>query len=70
MTRVYVPRSSIVNRPSVLASSDRNVRVPTPTIKTQGTNQSRHHDISTVTGEEVVIFTLAQSPIFREVRKK
>ncbi len=31
---------------------------------------SLHHDISTVTGEEVVIFTLAQSPIFREVRKK
>ncbi len=31
---------------------------------------SLHHDISTVTGEEVVIFTLAESPIFRETRKK
>jgi uncharacterized protein YbcI len=31
---------------------------------------SLHHDISTVTGEEVVIFTLAESPLFREVKKK
>ena len=31
---------------------------------------SLHHDISTVTGEEVVLFTLAQSPQFRETRKK
>ena len=29
-----------------------------------------HHDISTVTGEEVVLFTLAESPQFREVKKK
>src|ERR1700740_2982137 len=27
---------------------------------------SLHHDISTVTGEEVVLFTLAESPLFRE----
>ena len=27
---------------------------------------SLHHDISTVTGEEVVLFTLAESPDFRE----
>src|SRR5438045_4744342 len=26
---------------------------------------SLHHDISTVTGEELVIFTLAESPLFR-----
>jgi uncharacterized protein YbcI len=31
---------------------------------------SLHHDISTVTGEEVVIFTLADSPICRELRRK
>ena len=31
---------------------------------------SLHHDISTVTGEEVVLFTLAESPLFREIRKK
>jgi uncharacterized protein YbcI len=31
---------------------------------------SLHHDISTVTGEEVVLFTLAESPSFRESRKK
>jgi uncharacterized protein YbcI len=31
---------------------------------------SVHHDISTVTGEEVVLFTLAQSPSFRETKKK
>ena len=27
-----------------------------------------HHDISTTTGEEVVLFTLARSPDFRETR--
>jgi uncharacterized protein YbcI len=31
---------------------------------------SLHHDISTTTAEEVVIFTLAESPDFRESRKK
>ena len=31
---------------------------------------SLHHDISTVTGEKVVIFTLAESPLFRETKKK
>ena len=31
---------------------------------------SVHHDISTVTGEEVVVFTLAESPAFREAKKK
>lgn len=31
---------------------------------------SLHHDISTVTGERVVIFTLAETPLFRETRKK
>ncbi len=29
-----------------------------------------HHDISTTTGEEVVLFTLAESPVFREAKKK
>ncbi len=29
-----------------------------------------HHDISTVTGEEVILFTLAETPVFRETRKK
>lgn len=31
---------------------------------------SLHYDISTVTGEEVVIFTLSQSPLLREAKKK
>jgi uncharacterized protein YbcI len=31
---------------------------------------SLHHDISTQTGEEVVVFTLAESPLFRETKKK
>src|SRR5947209_12056631 len=31
---------------------------------------SLHHDISTATGEEVVLFTLAESPSFRETKKK
>lgn len=31
---------------------------------------SLHHDISTATGEEVVLFTLAESPLFRDIKKK
>lgn len=31
---------------------------------------SLHHDISTVTGEEVVLFALAEAPPFRETKKK
>src|SRR5688572_17007650 len=31
---------------------------------------SLHHDISTATGEEVVLFTLAESPEFRETKRK
>jgi uncharacterized protein YbcI len=31
---------------------------------------SLHHDISTVTGEEVVVFTLAESPGFREAGRR
>ena len=32
--------------------------------------RSLHHDISTVTGEEVVLFALAEPPLFRETKKK
>jgi uncharacterized protein YbcI len=31
---------------------------------------SLHHDISTVTGEEVVVFSLAQPPAYRETKRK
>jgi uncharacterized protein YbcI len=31
---------------------------------------SLHHDISTVTGEEVVLFTLESAPVVRDGRKK
>ena len=31
---------------------------------------SMHHDISTLTGEEVVLFTLASAPDFRDVKPK
>jgi uncharacterized protein YbcI len=31
---------------------------------------SMHHDISTVSGEEVVLFTLAEAPKVRETKKK
>jgi uncharacterized protein YbcI len=31
---------------------------------------SLHHDVSTTTGEEVVLFTLAEPPLVRETRKK
>lgn len=30
---------------------------------------SLHHDISTITGEEIVLFTLSDSPVFREAKK-
>jgi uncharacterized protein YbcI len=30
---------------------------------------SLHHDISTVTGEEVILFTLAAAPAFREAKR-
>jgi uncharacterized protein YbcI len=29
-----------------------------------------HHDISTATGEEVVLFTLVESPLLRDAKKK
>ena len=32
--------------------------------------RSLHHDISTLTGEEVVIFTLSEAPQFRETKRK
>ncbi|HZU39288.1 MAG TPA: DUF2294 domain-containing protein [Gemmataceae bacterium] len=31
---------------------------------------SLHHDISTVTGEEIVLFTLAEPPAFRAIKSK
>jgi len=31
---------------------------------------SLHHDISTVTGEEVLVFILAEAPHFRETKRK
>jgi uncharacterized protein YbcI len=31
---------------------------------------SMHHDISTVTSEKVVLFTLAEAPVFRETKTK
>jgi uncharacterized protein YbcI len=31
---------------------------------------SLHHDISTVTGEEVLLFTLGEEPLMREAKKK
>jgi uncharacterized protein YbcI len=37
---------------------------------TGGKVVSLHHDVSTVTGEEVVLFILAEPPEFREARPK
>jgi uncharacterized protein YbcI len=31
---------------------------------------SMHHDISTVTGEEVVLFTMAESPLVRDQKRR
>jgi uncharacterized protein YbcI len=31
---------------------------------------SMHHDISTMTGEEIVLFTLGEPPAYRELKKK
>jgi uncharacterized protein YbcI len=30
---------------------------------------SLHHDISTSTGEKVLLFTLAESPLYRDVKR-
>lgn len=39
-------------------------------LEATGVNvRSLHHDISTITGEEVVLFTLAESPAVRAARK-
>ena len=32
--------------------------------------RSLHHDISTLTGEEIVMFTLAEPPVYRELKKR
>ena len=40
-------------------------------LKVTGTKVvSLHHDISTTTGEEIVVFTLAESPLVREKKKR
>ena len=31
---------------------------------------SMHHDISTTTGEEVILFTLTDSPVSRDAKRK
>lgn len=31
---------------------------------------SLHHDISTLSGEEIIVFTLDEAPVFREQKKK
>jgi uncharacterized protein YbcI len=31
---------------------------------------SLHHDISTLTGEEIVLFTLVESPLYRDNKRK
>ena len=31
---------------------------------------SLHHDISTTTGEEILVFTLAEAPLVRQLKKK
>lgn len=39
--------------------------------ETTGVNVvSLHHDISVVTGEEIVLFTLSEPPLFRETKRK
>ncbi|HZK81808.1 MAG TPA: DUF2294 domain-containing protein [Humisphaera sp.] len=51
------------------------IEIARPTIEAMikgitGVNMvSLHHDISTTTGEEVVLFTLAEPPAFRESKK-
>jgi len=52
------------------------IEIARPTLEAliQGITGSKllslHHDISTHTGEEVVIFTLVDAPSFRETKKK
>ncbi len=43
----------------------------TMVLEATGVNvASLHHDISTVTGEEILVFTLTEPPLFRETKKK
>ncbi|MEA2710286.1 MAG: hypothetical protein QOF78_2887 [Phycisphaerales bacterium] len=52
------------------------LEIARPTMETMVTEitgarvVSFHHDISTLTGEEVVLFTLSQSPVVRETKKR
>jgi uncharacterized protein YbcI len=52
------------------------IEIARPTMSTMVENitsvkvLSLHHDISTITGEEIVLFTLTESPLFRETKKR
>jgi uncharacterized protein YbcI len=50
------------------------IALPTMAAMVEGITGSKvvslHHDISTLTGEEVVLFTLAEAPLFRETKKR
>ena len=48
----------------------RPVMVEMVQVVTKTTVVSLHHDISTVTGEEVVLFTLNESPLMRESKRR
>ena len=37
---------------------------------TESKPRSLHHDISTLTGEEIVVFTLAEAPCYREAKTR
>jgi hypothetical protein len=39
-----------------------------PHLNTTFDNTSLHHDFSTVTGEEVILFTLAEAPLHRHAK--
>ena len=59
--------------PMILSSPKKRVRnrsiLGTKMEITEIAVVSMHHDISTVTGEEVVLFTLAETPRAREPKK-
>jgi uncharacterized protein YbcI len=50
-----------VARPALVAMIQEATGIPTVSL---------HHDISTLTGEEVILFTLSAAPVVREAKNK
>lgn len=71
----FIDHLLVVRLQGVLTAAEQNLVKTLPPEKgrdllKQVRTQLLDHDISTVTGEELVIFTLADLPQFRDIKKK